>query len=160
MLTMLEPMALSLVSDAARNSYSLNNALAIFLAVLVMSGIALLAVRVAAMIVSGWVISLKNQIAGSETSSLRSIEVQGGMPSVTAFSSINQPRLDQMVQAIERSNSSNTVQSMQSNNTRIMSISSQQLQRTSNASSSTRVSALSRANKTAQPLSLLRPVRS
>lgn len=159
MLAMLEPMALRLVSDAARNSYSLNNALAIFIAVLVMTGIALLAVRVAAMMVSGWAMSLKDHMAGLGTAN-GPVEIHGGLAMSGAFASTDQPRLDQMVQAIERTNSFKTVQSMQRTDTRLMDMSAPQLQRPVNETSSTRVSALSPANKLAQLASPLRPARS
>ena len=87
MLAMLEPMALRLYLDAARGSFSLNSALAIFIAVLVMTGIALLAVRVAAMMVSAWVISLKDHMAaGSGAFGHGPAENYGGAGSAAAIS--------------------------------------------------------------------------
>jgi type IV secretion system protein VirB6 len=165
MLAMLEPMALRLSLDAARGVFSLNSALAIFIAVLVMTGIALLSVRVAGMMVSGWVISLKDQMAtGGGTAHHGSLELYAGAGGAVASagnqSGINQPRLDQMVQAIERTNSFNTVQSMQRPDTRLLEMSASQRLGRANESSTPRVSALLPAQKIATLSSPLRPARS
>jgi type IV secretion system protein VirB6 len=165
MLAMLEPIALRLSLDAARGVFSLNSALAIFIAVLVMTGIALLSVRVAGMMVSGWVISLKDQMAASGgTARQSSPEIYVGAGGAVAIagsqSGINQPRLDQMVQAIERTNSFNTVQSMQRPDTRLLEMNAAQRPGPANESSMPRVSALLPAQKIATLSSPLRPARS
>jgi type IV secretion system protein VirB6 len=163
-LAMLEPMALRLSLDAARGVFSLNNALAIFIAVLVMTGIALLSVRVAAMMVSGWVISLKDHMASSSTAAGDNIHQHcgvGGNAALTGIgSSPNQPRLDQMVQAIERTNSFNTVQQLQRPDTRLVALSALQLQRTVMETKAPRISALLPGKKIAVLSSPLRPARS
>jgi type IV secretion system protein VirB6 len=165
MLAMLEPMALRLASDAARGVFSLNSALAIFIAVLVMTGIALLAVRVAAMMVSGWVISLKDQMAtGNGAFGHGPSDSYGGVGGASAMaggmSGIAQPRLDQMVQAIERTNSFNTMQQLQRPDTRLLEMSAPQPQRAANDASTQRVSALLPGKSMAAISSPLRPARS
>jgi type IV secretion system protein VirB6 len=165
MLAMLEPMALRLYLDAARGSFSLNSALAIFIAVLVMTGIALLAVRVAAMMVSAWVISLKDHMAaGSGAFGHGPAENYGGAGSAAAMaggqSGINQPRLDQMVQAIERTNSFNTMLQLQRPDTRLLEMSAPQLQRPASETSTQRVSALLPGKSMAALSSPLRPAKS
>lgn len=164
MLAMLEPMALRLSLDAARGVFSLNSALAIFIAVLVMTGIALLAVRVASMMVSAWVISLKDHLATSGgMANHGSFEAYAGAGGAAAMaggtSGTSQPRLDQMVQAIERTNSFNTAQQLQRPDTRLLEMSAPQ-QRSVNETSSKRVSALLPAQKIAALASPLRPARS
>ncbi len=165
MLTMLEPMALRLANDAARGIFLLNNALAIFIAVLVMVGIALLSVRVASMMVSGWVISLKDHMAANSTSAVHiSSESYTGATN-GAFAAggahaTNQPRLDQMVQAIERTNAVNTIQQAQHSSTRLLEMSSQQVRPLSHESSAQRVGALSPVTRMKTIASPLRPARS
>lgn len=158
MLAMLEPMATRLVSDAARASYSLNNALAIFIAVLVMTGIALLAVRVAAMMVSAWVITLKDHVAAYGMGGQGAAEIQGSTSRILATS--DQPRLDQMVQAVERANSFHSVQSIQRADTRLIDISASQLQRSTPETRAPRVGALLSGKNVPQLASPLRPARS
>ncbi len=164
MLAMLEPMALRLALDAARGVFSLNSALAIFIAVLVMTGIALLSVRVAAMMVSGWVISLKDHMSSNSTAVGANIQQHYGVDGNPAFagtaSNHNQPRLDQMVQAIERTNSFNTVQQLQRPDTRLMAMSAPQLQRTATETKAPRISALLPGKNIAALSSPLRPARS
>ncbi len=125
MLALLEPMALRLSLDAARGIFSLNSALAIFIAVLVMTGIALLAVRVAGMMVSAWVVSLKEHLsAGRSGAAQGQAEGYGyaahGAAAASGHASITQPRVDQIVQSVERTNAFNTVQAMQSASTRLI----------------------------------------
>jgi type IV secretion system protein VirB6 len=165
MLAMLEPMALRLSLDAARGSFSLNSTLAIFIAVLVMTGIALLAVRVAAMMVSGWVISLKDHmVAGSGAFGYGPAESYGGTGGAAALaggmSNVGQPRLDQMVQAIERTNSFNTTQQLQRPDTRLLEMSAPQRQSPANETSAHRVTALLPGRSMAAPSSPLRPAKS
>lgn len=160
MLAMLEPMASRLVSDAALARYSLNHALAIFIAVLVMSGIVLLAVRVAAMMVSAWVISLKDHVAGYASASHGNVEMQGGMAVAGRVASTDQPRLDQMVQAVERANTFQSIQSMQRADTRLVDMSPPQLQRPAQETKTARVSALMPGRNLPQLASPLRPARS
>lgn len=164
MLALLEPMALRLSLDAARGVFSLSSALAIFIAVLVMTGIALLSVRVAAMMVSGWVISLKDHMALGGRAASDSIHQAYGAVGTPAFagggSSYNQPRLDQMVQAIERTNSFNTVQQLQRPDTRLMAINASQLQRTATDTKTPRISALLPGKNITALSSPLRPARS
>jgi type IV secretion system protein VirB6 len=164
MLAMLEPMALRLSLDAARGVFSLNSALAIFIAVLVMTGTALLAVRVAAMMVSGWVISLKEHIAADSRFSVPGA-VHGYGPAAGAIASsgasnINQPRLDQMVQAIERTNNVSTTRSMQRADTRLLDIRTPAPGRSAGDASAPRVGAFSPAKGIAALSSPLRPARS
>ncbi len=164
LLTMLEPMALQLSLDAARGVFSLNSALAIFIAVLVMTGIILLGVRVSAMMVSAWVISLKDHVTASGGITHHgSPEGYAGTSGAAAMSggmaSTNQPRLDQMVLAIERTNSFNTTQQLQRPDIRLLEMSAPQ-QRPTNRTSAQRVSALLPAQKIAALASPLRPARS
>ena len=163
MLAMLEPMALRLSFDAGRGVFSLNSALAIFIAVLVMTGIALLAVRVAAMMVSGWTISLKDQTAeGSGIARHNSVETYGGaggMPGA-GTASLHQPRLDQMVQAIERNNSFNTSHAMQRPDPRVLSMGAPQRQNAPAETSTRNVSTLLPRKSSPAVSSPLRPARS
>jgi type IV secretion system protein VirB6 len=163
MLAMLEPMALRLANDAARGVFLLNNALAIFTAVLVMTGVALLSVRVATMMVSGWVISLKDHVASyggglNMASSDGQYASAGSAASSGAMHSMNQPRLDQMVQAIERNNSFSTVQSMQKIDTRVLDMTAPQ-HRAADSITTQRVSRLLPAKNSAGLSSPLRPAR-
>jgi type IV secretion system protein VirB6 len=163
LLAMLEPMALRLTNDAARGIFSLNSALAIFIAVLVMTGIALLAVRVAGMMVSGWVVSLKDHIGerGNGIAHSALLEVQAGNgATTTAIAAQNQPRLDQMVQAIERTNSHTAMQSMQRVDTRLIDMQAPHMQRASSDTKTTRISALLPSAGKAALSSPLRPARS
>lgn len=166
MLAMLEPMAIRLVNDAARGSFVLNDALAIFIAVLVMTGIALLAVRVASMMVSGWVISLKEHIAANgQANADRAIfgaygAAGNGDGVSSAGASNGQPRLDQMVQAIERTNSFNSVQSSARADTRLVDMSAPHLQRATPEISTQRISSPVPAKAAAAFSSPLRPARS
>ena len=164
MLAMLEPMALRLANDATRGVFSLNNALAIFIAVLVMAGIALLAVRVSAMMVSGWVVSLKDHFAGPNAENVQNnaSEIYGNVGSAAAgtLSAANQPRVDQMVQSIERTNSVNMMQSMQRVDTRLVDISGTQAQRKASETKIPRLSALLQSTGQAAPSSPLRPAKS
>lgn len=165
MLAMLEPMALRLTNDAARGVFSLNSALAIFIAVLVMTGIALLAVRVAGMMVSGWVISLKDRASANGGTALHSATdtysaAGGGATYPASMPRANQPRLDQMVQAIERTNSFKTVQQMQRPDTRLLEVSAPQHLRPANDTSTKRVKALSPGKAMTALSSPLRPARS
>jgi type IV secretion system protein VirB6 len=160
MLAMLEPMASRLVSDAARASYSLNHALAIFIAMLVMTGIVLLAVRVAAMMVSAWVISLKDHVAGYGAASHGAVEMQNNAAVMGRVASTDQPRLDQMVQAVERANSFHSIQSMQRADTRLIHMSAPQLQRPASEAKAPRVSGLLSGRNVPQLASPLRPARS
>lgn len=162
MLALLEPMAIRLSLDAARGVFALNSALAIFIAVLVMTGIALLSVRVAAMIVSGWVINLKNQLAPhSGTVAANATEFYSGAGGPAALSnamwSTQQPRLDQMVQAIERTKS---VSTLQSNNSRVSAISAAQPQRSVTQTGTPRISTLLPGKNASSLSSPLRPARS
>jgi type IV secretion system protein VirB6 len=164
MLAMLEPMALRLANDAARGIFSLNSALAIFIAVLVMTGIALLAVWVANMMVSGWVVKFKDRLAdnGAGAANPNLTEFNGNAVGYIsgATANTNQPRIDQMVQAIERTNSYNHMQSMQRADTRLMDMGAQQSQRTVNETKTPRINALlPLANEATLP-SPLRPARS
>lgn len=164
MLAMLEPMAMRLSLDAARGIFVLNNALAIFIAVLVMAGIALLSVRVAAMMVSGWIISLKDQMASTARTASDSIHQAYGAADGSALtgsaSGYNQPRLDQMVQAIERTNSFNTVQQLQRPDTRLMPMRAPHIQRAGTETKSTRINAFLPGKNTAAFSSPLRPAKS
>ncbi len=162
MLTMVEPMAATLANNAARGSYVLNDALAIFMAVLVMTGMALLGLRVAGMMVSGWVIGLKDQVSGPAQGAAfeNRTEILGGGTVVSAgMASTGQPRLDQMVQAIERTNSTNSIQMLQRADTRLMDLANMQ-SRGDNDAKATRVPALLPANSAARLSSPLRPARS
>lgn len=162
MLTMLEPMAATLAANAARGSYGLNDALAIFIAVLVMTGIALLAVRVAGMMVSGWVISLKDQVAGYGKAAAFDgrTEVHGvSNPGAVLAASTGQPRLDQMVQAIERTNATNSTHTLQRSDTRLMDMGAMQPRR-DDGTKTPRVPALLPANSAPRLSSPLRPARS
>ncbi len=162
MLTMLEPMAATLAANAARGSYALNDALAIFIAVLVMTGIALLAVRVAGMMVSGWVVSLKDQAAGSsQTAAIDGrAEVYGnGVNGTVMAASTGQPRLDQIVQAIERTNATNSVPMLQRPDSRLMDLGTPQPRRDGSIKAG-RVPALLPAHSMARLSSPLRPARS
>jgi type IV secretion system protein VirB6 len=163
MLAMLEPMAAGLTRDAARGIFSLNSALAIFIAVLVMTGIALLAVRVAGMMVSGWVVSFKDHMADRSHAVANNavLEMQGSNAmTAAAVTAQNQPRVDQMVQAIERTNSHNHMQAMQRVDTRLIDMSAQQSQRTAGDTKTPRISALLPAASKAAFPSPLRPARS
>jgi type IV secretion system protein VirB6 len=163
MLAMLEPMAAGLTRDAARGIFSLNSALAIFIAVLVMTGIALLAVRVAGMMVSGWVVSFKEHLADRSHAVANNavLEMQAGSAmSAAAVTSQNQPRVDQMVQAIERTNSHNHMQATQRVDTRLIDMSAQQVQRTGTHTKTPRINALLPAASKATFASPLRPARS
>jgi type IV secretion system protein VirB6 len=164
MLAMLEPMTLRLANDAARGIFSLNSALAIFIAVLVMTGIALLAVRVAGMMVSGWVISLKDHIAGQSHSgagaALAPTQIGVGASISGPYATTSQPRVDQMVQAIERANAHSTIQSLQRVDTRLMDIGAQQTRRSTHDVKAPRVASLLPAGPKAALPSPLRPARS
>ena len=166
MLAMLEPMAAKLASDAARGVFLLNNALAIFIAVLVMVGIALLGVRVAAMMVSGWVISLKDHVAdmGRGTANFPAHEsyagTQGFAAAAASSSAGIQPRLDQMVQAIARTEVNNTMRSAPRRDTRLLDMGTSQPLRAAHETKSARVSAFLPANGAARLSSPLRPARS
>jgi type IV secretion system protein VirB6 len=164
MLAMLEPMALRLANDAARGIFSLNNALAIFIAVLVMTGIALLAVRVAGMMVSGWVVSLKDHFAdrshGNVGTAFAQIPFGVETGAQRRINAMNQPRVDQLVQAIERSNAHNRMPSLQHIDTRMLDIGTQQVRRSPEGQASRRISGLLQASKPAAVLSPLRPARS
>lgn len=162
MLTMLEPMASTLAANAARGSFALNDALSIFIAVLVMTGIALLGLRVAAMMVSGWVISLKDQASASAQGAAFENRTELHASSSTgAFvsASTGQPRLDQMVQAIERTSATNSVQMLQRPDTRVIDMSAAQTRRDGDATAA-RVPALLPANALVRISSPLRPARS
>ncbi len=165
LLAMLEPMALNLANDAARGVFSLNNALAIFTAVLVMTGTTLLAVRVAGMMVSGWVISLKSPMrSDAGIAPHGGPESMGGAALAAAMaggeSSANQPRLDQMVQAIERTNAINSVEHVQRPDTRLLEMSAPQLQRAAQNIQSQRVGATVPLTAVKALSSPLRPARS
>ncbi|MGL5836877.1 MAG: type IV secretion system protein [Sphingorhabdus sp.] len=162
MLAMLEPMATRLAIDAGRNVWSLNSALAIFIAVLVMTGIALLAVRVAGMMVSGWVISFKDQMAnvgGTNENRLHEVQTSNGALS-GGMASMNQPRLDQMVQAIKRSNSVHVLQQTHTANGRLNAMAAPQLQRPAAEATPSRVRGLLPNKAPASLSSPLRPARS
>ena len=166
MLAMLEPMAAKLASDAARGVFLLNNALAIFIAVLVMVGIALLGVRVAAMMVSGWVISLKDHVAdmGRGTANFPAHEsyagTQGFAAAAASSSAGIQPRLDQMVQAIARTEVNNSMRSAPRRDTRLLDMGTSQPLRAAHETKSARVAAFLPANGAARLSSPLRPARS
>jgi type IV secretion system protein VirB6 len=165
MLAMLEPMALQLVNDAARGIFSLNNALAIFIAVLVMTGIALLAVRVAGMMVSGWAVRFKEHLAENYAGPVHHVTHELGNSSAASMHGVilstNQPRVDQMVQSIERTNSINSMQSVQRIDTRLSDISAAQAPRISSDTKSQRVGGLLVATRGKAELpSPLRPARS
>jgi type IV secretion system protein VirB6 len=164
MLAMLEPMALRLANDAARGVFSLNSALAIFIAVLVMTGIALLAVRVAGMMVSGWVINLKEHLGdrsrGNADAAFAQTPLNADTTTQARIAATNQPRVDQMVQAIERSNAHSTIQSLQRIDTRMLDIGSQQPRRAADGPAAGRISGLLQASKPSPILSPLRPARS
>jgi type IV secretion system protein VirB6 len=163
MLALLEPMALRLSLDAARGIFSLNNALAIFIAMLVMTGIALLAVRVAGIMVSAWVISLKDHLAADQGAAARAQAAGYGPAGHGAAvaggqSSVNQPRLDQIVQSVERSNAFNAVQAMQRTDTRLLGMALPPPP--ANETNASRVSALLPGRTIAALSSPLRPARS
>ncbi len=166
MLAMLEPMAIRLANDATRGTFVLNNALAIFIAVLVMTGIALLAVRVASMMVSGWVISLKEHIATTHHATAHHSHAEmysaaGGAAAMSGgTASTGQPRLDQMVQAIERSNAHSSVQILQRPDTRLNDMSLLQPLRPQDAAKTQRVPALLPNSGALRLSSPLRPARS
>jgi type IV secretion system protein VirB6 len=165
MLAMLEPMSMRLAADAAQGIFSLNHALAIFIAVLVMTGMALLAVRVAAMMVSGWAISLRDQFAPNTLSAMHDhANGFGGMPTGTAAAAspaaTNQPRLDQMVQAIERTNAVNVIHQLQRPDTRLIELTAQQVRPSGNDSNAQRVRSLSSSSRLKAHASPLRPARS
>jgi type IV secretion system protein VirB6 len=165
MLAMLEPMAQSLASDAARGVFLLNNALAIFIAVLVMTGIAVLAVRVAGMMVSGWVISLKDHMTtsgGTESQGQGQIydRTVGETFMTGGFVNTEHPRLDQMVQAIERTNSVSTMQQQQRPDTRLLAMSQPDWMKPATETSTQRVGALLPAKNIAPRFSPLLPARS
>jgi type IV secretion system protein VirB6 len=165
MLAMLEPMAQQLQNDAAIGSYSLNSALAIFTAVLVMTGIALLCVRVSSMMVSSWVITLKNHMAASVEGARYNMAEIHGMAGDTGAATggnanTNQPRIDQIVQSIERANSVNIMQQAPRNDTRLIDLSAPQPQRTSNEETSRSARNMLPAVKLSDFSSPLRPARS
>jgi hypothetical protein len=74
--------------------------------------------------------------------------------------SIHQPRLDQIVQAIERNNSMNTVQQLQRPDTRLLEMGRPQLQRPTDNMSTQRVSKLLPTKNIAPHSSPLLPARS
>ncbi len=161
MLAMLEPMAARLASDAARNVWSLNNALAIFVAVLVMTGIALLGIRVAAMMVSGWVISLKDGLRApsADQASAAIYAATGAAATGQAMSATHQPRLDQMVQAIERSNSVSVIAQNTRANPRLADMTAPNMQRHSGDTKASRITPLGQPKTGAALPSPLRPAR-
>jgi type IV secretion system protein VirB6 len=164
MLAMLEPMALRLANDAARGIFSLNSALAIFIAVLVMTGIALLAVRVAGMMVSGWVISLKDGLAnpghGGAGAAFAHAQLGVGATMPGPIAATSQPRVDQMVQAIERSDVHSTVQSLQRIDTRLIDMGAQHIRHPGSETAKSRVGGLLPVGPKAALPSPLRPARS
>ena len=165
MLTMLEPMAARLASDAALGVYSLNVALAIFTAVLVMTGIALLAVRVATMMVSGWVIGLQDQMAATRHDPLHAshIEMSGYGAAAGAGSGklagADPSRLDQIVLAIERSNTSHPPLTVQHRETRALEFGVQQRLRPASNQESRQIALRRPITPAIQPASPLRPAR-
>lgn len=161
MLAMLEPMALQLVRDSARGVFSLNNAMAVFIAVLVLTGIALLAIRVAAMMVSAWVVSLKGEaIPASVAAQHMLFETSGGAALSRTNTATGQPRLDQMVQAIERTTTVNNMQSFQRPDARLTAIGAPQLQRAVLETNPSRIGVVRPARDQSPLVSPLRPARS
>jgi hypothetical protein len=117
------------------------------------------------MMVSAWVISLKDHIGsnfGVRHHGAPEIHAATGGTTASAagWSSINQPRLDQIVHAVERSNTVNNMRALQSPDTRMLEMSASQLQRTPIEANSRRLGALLPGKNMPVPSSPLRPARS
>jgi type IV secretion system protein VirB6 len=170
MLSMLEPMTSGLMAETGRGVFSLNTAISIFIAVLVMTGMILLAVRVSAMMVAGWVVSFKNQMSSATASQaevINTIHMQGYeagtaqfQSNSTAQSAGNAPRVDQMVQSIERAQVYSAYTSAAQSDTRILTLSNLQNAGGSDDTSKRQVPALTGYTAPKTLISPLRPARS
>ncbi len=170
MLAMVEPMTNGLIAEASRGVFSLNTAVSIFIAVLVMTGIILLAVRVSAMMVSGWVVSFKNSFSHSapnpDVINALHLQTNGqGAMQVHLNNSGNSeggaaPRVDQMVQAIERTQVHNSMNTAAQVDTRLVALASMRNETSHDDQSKRQIIATTAYTAPHTLVSPLRPARS
>jgi type IV secretion system protein VirB6 len=97
-LTMVEPMVVDMAVQAAAGEFSLRAAIALFVAVLVMVAVSFQLFRIATVITANWSVRMSERVAAPHVTSAAS-----AASSPTAQQSTLNPRIDVLINALERS---------------------------------------------------------
>ncbi len=98
-LSMIEPMVIDMAVQAAADEFSLRAAISLFVAVLVMAAVSFQLFRVAMAITAGWTATLFTRTGQQQAANAE----HGISPVPTSHPAIHNPRIDVLINALERS---------------------------------------------------------
>lgn len=98
-LSMIEPMVIDMAVQAAAGEFSLRAAIALFVAVLVMAAVSFQLFRIAMAITAGWTATLFTRTGQQQAANAE----HGISPVPTSHPAIHNPRIDVLINALERS---------------------------------------------------------